>query len=65
MEEYTRGYNACNRKWRENIKDMIEELKKERTSKYDNYMGHKIESREQQDIDKKIKVLQELIEGEK
>lgn len=27
MEEYTRGYNACNRKWRENIKDKIEEYK--------------------------------------
>lgn len=26
MNEYLRGYNACNRKWRENINDKIEEL---------------------------------------
>ncbi len=44
------------------IKDKIKELKQERISKYDYYMGYKIESREQQDIDKKIEVLQELIE---
>ena len=46
------------------IKDKIEELKQERTLKYDNYMGYKIESREQQDIDKKVQVLQELLEGD-
>ena len=44
------------------VKDKIEELKQERISKYDEYMGYKIESREQQDIDKKTKILQELIE---
>lgn len=43
------------------VKDKIEELKQERTLKCDNYMGYKIESREQQDIDKKIIVLQELL----
>ena len=46
----------------EKVKDKIERLKKKRMKKYDNYMGYKIESREQQDIDKKINVLQELIE---
>lgn len=44
------------------VKDKIQELKQERISKYDRYMGYKIESREQQDIDKKINILQELIE---
>ena len=44
------------------VKDKIEKLKQERTLKYDNYMGYKIESREQQDIDKKVQVLQELLE---
>lgn len=28
MEEYKRGYNACNRKWKENIQHKIEELNK-------------------------------------
>lgn len=46
------------------VKDKIEELKEERASKYDNYMGYKIESREQQDINKKIDVLQDLLESE-
>ena len=45
------------------VKDKIEKLKQERTLKYDNYMGYKIESREQQDIDKKVQVLQELLDG--
>ena len=44
------------------VEEKIEELKQERTLKYDNYMGYKIESREQQDIDKKVQVLQELLE---
>lgn len=47
------------------VEKTIEELKQERTLKYDNYMGHKIESREQQDIDKKVQVLQELLEKRK
>ncbi len=47
---------------KQKVKDKIERLKKKRMKKYDNYMGYKIESREQQDIDKKINVLQELIE---
>ena len=44
------------------VEEKIEELKQERTLKYDNYMGYKIESREQQYIDKKVQVLQELLE---
>lgn len=44
------------------VEEKIEELKQERILKYDNYMGYKIESREQQDIDKKVQVLQELLE---
>lgn len=47
------------------VEKTIEELKQERTLKYDNYMGYKIESREQQDIDKKVQVLQELLEKRK
>lgn len=47
------------------VEEKIEELKQERTLKYDNYMGYKIESREQQDIDKKVQVLQKLLEGRK
>lgn len=47
------------------VEETIEELKQERTLKYDNYMGYKIESREQQDIDKKVQVLQELLEKRK
>ena len=49
---------------KQKVKEKIEELKQERTLKYDNYMGYKIESREQQDIDKKVQVLQELLESE-
>lgn len=47
------------------VEEMIEELEQERTLKYDNYMGYKIESREQQDIDKKVQILQELLEKRK
>lgn len=47
------------------VEKTIEELKQERTLKYDNYMGYKIESIEQQDIDKKVQVLQELLEKRK
>ena len=47
------------------VEEKIEKLKQERTLKYDNYMGYKIESREQQDIDKKVQVLQELLEKRK
>lgn len=49
---------------KQKIKDKIEELKQERILKYDNYMGYKIESREQQDIDKEIKALQDLLKEE-
>lgn len=45
------------------IEDKIEELKEERKEKWDYYMGYKVQSREQQDIDKKIEILEELLEG--
>lgn len=48
---------------KEAIKEKIKELKNNRKTKYDDYMGYKFESREQQDIDKQINILQELLEG--
>lgn len=48
---------------KDKIREKIEELKNDRETKYDNFMGYRVESREQQDIDKKIKILEELLEG--
>lgn len=48
----------------ENIKETIFELKEIRKTKYDRAYGLNFESREQQDIDKQIGVLQELLKGE-
>ena len=64
MGEIIKQYYTANEDCitKQKVKDKIERLKKKRMKKYDNYMGYKIESREQQDIDKKINVLQELIE---
>lgn len=44
------------------IEEKIKELQNIRETKSDNYMGYKVESREQQDIDKQIIILQELLE---
>lgn len=53
MSEYLRGYNACNRKWRENINDKIEELK--------NKSGGNV-FHIQQTINAEIRLLQKLLE---
>lgn len=53
MNEYFRGYNACNRKWRENINDKIEELK--------NKSGGNV-FHIQQTINAEIRLLQDLLE---
>lgn len=67
LEEYYEEQNKVNAKFIpvSLVEEKIEKLKQERTLKYDNYMGYKIESREQQDIDKKVQVLQELLEKRK
>lgn len=49
----------------EKIKDKINELKEIRKTKYYRAYGLDWESREQQDIDKQIEVLQELLDTEK
>lgn len=59
MEEYTRGYNACNRKWRENIQDKIEELKKfiyTGENAPQDFLQYRVKA--------KIQALQELLESE-
>lgn len=48
---------------KDKVREKIEELKNDRKTKYDSFMGYRVESREQQDIDKQIKILQELLEG--
>lgn len=46
------------------VRDKIAKLKNNYDEKYDLYMGYKIESRDQQDILKQMKILQELLKGE-
>lgn len=49
---------------KQTIIDKIAKLKNDYDEKYDLYMGYKIESRDQQDILKQMKILQELLKGE-
>lgn len=57
MNEYLRGYNACNRKWRENIKDKIEEYKRD-VINLDTYPNFSEQELHREIID----ILQDLLE---
>ena len=47
---------------KQKVKDKIEKLKKDYDKKYDLFMGHKFQSKEQQDILKQMRILKELLE---
>ena len=64
MEEYTRGYNACNRKWRENIKDKIEEVEKRKQEYEEENTIDEDYLFDMNGYNSAILVLQELLESE-
>ena len=64
MKEIIERYYTANEKCipKQKVKDKIEKLKKDYDKKYDLFMGHKFQSKEQQDILKQMRILKELLE---